>query len=101
MVQIPKGLKTYTLESVPNFQKRSNGRRIHCDWKTSCSLLGTEQMLQFKHEGSQTLLCCQEDSCTATSPIQQQSHTDQKYPSVKPIWRGREVDLVLCSCAKE
>lgn len=47
MVQILKGLKTYTLESIPNFQKRSNCRRTHFDWKTSCSLLSTAQMLQF------------------------------------------------------
>lgn len=48
MVQIPKGLSAYMLESAPNFQNRSNCR-IRRDWKTSCSLLGMDQMLEVKH----------------------------------------------------
>lgn len=50
MAKIPKGLKAYMLESVPNFQKRSNCR-LRLDWKTSCPPLGLEQMLEVRHGG--------------------------------------------------
>lgn len=100
MVQIPKGLKTYMLESIPNFQNRLNCRKNHFDWKTSWSLLRTDKCfsLGIREEKNSSAV----ERVDAQPLLQSSSNlTLIRCTIVQNPSGGGQVDTVLYSFSKE
>lgn len=67
-------------------KKGRTAEKSHFDWKTSWSLLRIDKCFSLGIREVKKFVCCPEDPCTASAPVQQQSHTDQTYDRAKPIW---------------